>query len=489
MIWLILVISLILRFILINQSLWLDEGINVNSATQLSFKDLFLHYSLGDFHPPLYHLVLKAWIQIVGNSELAVRIPSVLFGVITTGVTYLIGKKLFDKKTALIAATLIATSPLHIYYSQEARMYMLAAFLASASVYFFLEVIQKETLLKWTGFIVATALLLYTDYLPYFLIPVYIAYVLINRKKIPKATLKSFIPAIIIIAIAISPWLYILPKQLQVGLSVSSASPAWAQVVGSPSPQQLGVTFVKFIIGRISHDNNVTYALLLAPIGLFVAFLLSLSIFRLSPVRSFLWYWFLIPVVAAYVVSYFIPVFAYFRFIFILPALYLILASAIKTINWPPLIRVLLAGMVGINIICTTIYFVNPKFHREDWKNAVNFVHQNASENSLVLFESDYTVGPFDYYNSRLSENYKLSYNKDKVKGEGALDNFSPNKEKVDQLVEQKTKDKNKIFLFQYLGGITDPQGFVFERLTSLGFKNTNTKDFPGVGFIYTLER
>src|SRR3989337_3506852 len=137
MIFIILLVALVLRFISLNQSLWLDEAINVNVARALSFKSLIFNYSLSDFHPPLYHILLRSWILFFGSSEISVRRPSVLLGIGTVFVTYLIGKKLFENKTALIAPMLIATSPLSIYYSQEARMYMLAAFLATLSCYFF----------------------------------------------------------------------------------------------------------------------------------------------------------------------------------------------------------------------------------------------------------------------------------------------------------------------------------------------------------------
>src|SRR3990167_10650724 len=145
MIFIILLIALVLRFISLNQSLWLDEAINVNVARALSFKSLIFNYSLGDFHPPLYHLILRGWILLFGSSEVLVRLPSVFLGVATVLITYLIGKKLFENKTALIGATLMSTAPLHIYYSQEARMYMLAAFLSSLSIYFFISILKKDS--------------------------------------------------------------------------------------------------------------------------------------------------------------------------------------------------------------------------------------------------------------------------------------------------------------------------------------------------------
>src|SRR3990167_5325693 len=181
MIILILIAGLILRIYKINQSLWLDEAINVTFVKNLNLKSLITEYSIGDFHPPLYHILMRGWILLFGTSEFSIRLPSVIFGLATVYVVYLIGRKLFEEKTALIAATLIATSPLHIYYSQEARMYMLAAFFTSLSVYFFVSIAKKETLIYWFGFVVSTVLMLYSDYLPYFVLPAYVSYLFIFK--------------------------------------------------------------------------------------------------------------------------------------------------------------------------------------------------------------------------------------------------------------------------------------------------------------------
>src|SRR3989344_6454933 len=222
MLVLVLIVSLVLRLIGINQSLWLDEAININVIKILNLQELFFNYSLGDFHPPLFHIVLKGWNTLWTSlnlpvSELTFRLPSVIFGVLTVYIVYLIGKKLFSKTTALIAATLMATAPLAIYYSQEARMYSLACFLTVLSVYFFLSILERDKLLNWIGFITTTALMLYSDYLPYLMLPTFIIYLFIRRKSVHKGTLKAFIPAFVLIFALITPWLLLFPKQFSVG--------------------------------------------------------------------------------------------------------------------------------------------------------------------------------------------------------------------------------------------------------------------------------
>lgn len=490
MIVIILVVAAVLRFVSINQSLWLDEAINVNNAAGLSFKELIFNYSLGDFHPPLYHVLLRSWILFFGNTEISVRIPSIILSIVGVYFIYLIAKKLFENKTALICATLLATAPLHIYYSQEARMYMLAATLAAASVYFFVAIIKNDKLKYWVGFIIATALMLYSDYLPYLLIPTFIVYLFLNRKRIAKHTLRAFVPAFILIFILLIPWFVIFPKQLSTGLSAAAASPAWAQVVGSPDLKNLILVFVKFTIGRISHDNNLTYALFFAPAAIFSTFLFLLSFFRTSHLRSFTYFWLIVPTVVGFAISFAVPIFSYFRFLFVLPAYYLIWASAINTINWPPLTRFLLTAALLINLTSTVIYFSNPKFQREDWKSATAYVRESANDQTLVLFESNLTVGPFDYYSKRSENNNFSYYNRARaIPAIGALADFSATPPKVRDDLYLLLSDKNKVYLFQYLSQITDPQGLVFEHLTKLGFKNTATRDFSGVGFIYEFKK
>jgi len=477
MIYVIILLAIILRLVNLNQSFWLDEAININNVANLDFTTIILNYSLGDFHPPLYHLIIKVWMLFLPVSEMTARLPSVILGTGSVFITYLIAKNLYERKTALIAAILLATAPLHIYYSQESRMYMLAAFLASLSVYFFVLIIKKDNLYLWAGFITSTILMLYSDYLPYLLIPIYIVYLLLFKKNINKSTLVSFIPAFFLIFVVIIPWLFVFPKQFATGISVAAVSPAWAQVVGSPTVKTLVITFVKFAIGRISLENNLIYGLLFAPVAIFISSMFVVSIFRMSKVRIFLWFWLVGPIILGFILAYLVPIFAYFRFIFVLPAFYILVASAINSVNIKKLAKTLFVFALTINLASLAIYFMYPKFQRENWRAATAYVLNNSSQNSIVLFESAYSMAPFDYYNQG------------KIEAAGALNGFNAERKNVEENVSKLTTGKDHIFLFQYLSGITDPNGILFEGIINKGFINTSTVDFAGVGFVYEFRR
>jgi len=108
MIVFILLSGFVLRLIAINQSLWIDEATSA-LVTRMSLVDLFGKFLPGDFHPPFYYLLLKFWSNLFGSSEVALRSLSILFGLATIYLVYKLGGR--------IAALLMATSGLHIYYS------------------------------------------------------------------------------------------------------------------------------------------------------------------------------------------------------------------------------------------------------------------------------------------------------------------------------------------------------------------------------------
>lgn len=469
--------ALILRLININQSYWLDEGISVNAAKNLSFAQIITTFSTGDFHPPLYYLLLKLIINTLGDSELVSRSISVISGVLTVLVVYKLAKNLYENQTAIVASALVATSPLLIYYSQEARMYSIATLFSTGSLYFFTRLLKDDKIIYWAGFIISSVLAFYLDYMPLLIIPAYLLLLISAKRKYKRFTVKTFFPAVILIFAILLPWLNIFVKQLLAGLNLRNTTPTWEAIIGSSSVRDLAILIPKFIIGRISPENNLTYFLTFVPIGLFIIALLVISAIRLNFQRLSLWFFVAVPILLSFAISFFLPIFSYFRLIFVLPALYILLASAICNLNWSKPKNFMLTLMLMINLFSTAIYFFNPKFQREDWKSATAFAAQKSNKDTIVLFESNFTIPTFDIYN------------KENIKAHGALDSFSPDEEKVKENVSNLTSNYQTVLLFQYLAPISDPQGYVFNSLINNNFRNVETKDFRGVGFVYVFER
>lgn len=184
----IIIISLILRFLFINQrSIWHDEG-----YTALMIKFPFweiIQRTMLDVHPPLYYLLLHYWAQIFGNSEIALRGFSAILGAVVVVLTYFFIKKLFNKNIAITAALFTSIGPFLIRYSQEARMWELVALFITAASFFLIKAIEqlnnKETKKQkkwWILYSISLILAAYTQYFSLLILPVHWLYVLLRKK-------------------------------------------------------------------------------------------------------------------------------------------------------------------------------------------------------------------------------------------------------------------------------------------------------------------
>lgn len=455
MIILILFLGLLLRLINLNQSLWWDEGITFTAASKYNLQDLITKFPLGDFHPPFYYILLMFWTKIFGTSEIALRAPSVALGVILILLVYLIGKKIFNAKIGLTASIFIATSPLLIYYSQEARMYMLDAVLVAMSMYLFIFLIESnfKSLLMKVGFIAVNVLILYSDYIIYLIFPVQLVFLILFKRLV----LIRYLSLLIITGVFLLPWIPILMVQMDNGNRVREALPVWATVVGGVNFKEIGLLFAKTIFGRISFDNKMIYATIALIGSALYGFLIMLNLKSRNTYSNILLIWLILPVILALLISLYTPVFSYFRMIFILPALYLLTSRGIyllpNKLHLPTIAIIITASLGFIFIFNTT-----PRFQREDWRGAVKYAQDFDEGKAVIVFETSIVPDVFNYY--------------DLTKGK-----TSP------------VAGADTVIHFEYLVDIVDKDRLFEKELASIGFKKVGTKDFNGVGFVNILQR
>ena len=97
----------------------------------------------GEPHPPGYYVVMLGWTKWFGSSILALRLPSVLFGVASILLIYILARHTEDALTALLAASMLALNGLHLYWSQTARMYSMACFLGLLSTVLLVLIVKQ----------------------------------------------------------------------------------------------------------------------------------------------------------------------------------------------------------------------------------------------------------------------------------------------------------------------------------------------------------
>ena len=134
-----------------NASISMDEAVDLFLAG-LSISDIWAYIAHGFiFHPPLFY-----WVQHIvlffGTGEFIVRLPSALYGALTIPVVYLLGKEFHSRDVGILAAGLLAVSPFHIFYSQDARPYTMMLLFCAIALVYFMEAMKTDSGNAWVMF-------------------------------------------------------------------------------------------------------------------------------------------------------------------------------------------------------------------------------------------------------------------------------------------------------------------------------------------------
>ena len=224
---LILMLAAALRsYDLTYQSLWGDEahsiyvakGVDVHfmtaplvDATHSSFVnprpgplDTVLACIRNEGTPPLYYLALAAWIGAFGSGDLAVRSLSAVFGVLGVAAFFLLGRSIFrDSRRALLGALFVAASPLNVYFSQEARAYMLANLLATSCSWLLLRAVSRRArVAPWVAYGLAALAICHTHYFAALVLGAHLVYLLVHERQ----SLRPWLLTICGVGLLFLPW-------------------------------------------------------------------------------------------------------------------------------------------------------------------------------------------------------------------------------------------------------------------------------------------
>ncbi len=115
-------------------SLWSDEIASYWFAKQpLSL--LWSNWMVRETNPPLYYTILKGWMSAFGESDLALRGPSLLCGLFTAMLAGQVARERAGMAAGWFAIVLVSLSSAQIYYSLDVRAYALAELAALAALW------------------------------------------------------------------------------------------------------------------------------------------------------------------------------------------------------------------------------------------------------------------------------------------------------------------------------------------------------------------
>lgn len=150
--------------------------------------------SVAEFsaHPPLWFALSKLAIAF-GWTEMLLRVPAAFAGILSVPALYVLGRRLFDRRVALVGAALLAISPIDVLFSQNARNYAFFVLLAILLLYGAIRAVDGPDAAPrargWVLFVVAALAGLYTHYL--FILPLAGAVLALALRLIQRATARA----------------------------------------------------------------------------------------------------------------------------------------------------------------------------------------------------------------------------------------------------------------------------------------------------------
>jgi mannosyltransferase len=155
-------------------SLWYDEILTARTAKR-DLAGIWTFQTEVSDHPPLLYVLTHLALKL-GHSDFAVRLPPALLGALAIPLVYRLGRVWWKPWVGLWGALLMALSPFHIRYCQEARHYVPLVTIALASLLFLHQGLKRRSNVWWGAFAAATALGFYTHYASFIILAVEVAF-------------------------------------------------------------------------------------------------------------------------------------------------------------------------------------------------------------------------------------------------------------------------------------------------------------------------
>lgn len=380
---LITLLAAALRFYKLGEwSLWIDEIFTINHAVnhfstpQLMVEHLPPHRNWVPVSVIFAAQVFNAW----GINEFNSRLVAAVIGVLTVPVFYFFIKKIFNIRVALITCLLLAVSPWHIDWSQNARGYTTLMLFYSLALFAFYFALERDR----GSYLVLFFLFLYLAsserLIALFILPVLVVYLFavpfFSFEKPAGLRARNML-------ILLSPVLLFLA--LQVFMSIRSGD----SMLGSILNEIVDTFFGKPIESAMTQATFMVFKL-----GIPLVVLSSFSAIYLWIQKSRQGLFFSLAAIVPFGLVIMITPFMFTeeRYAFVTLPSWLVLAAVgidlllvrlkkYELIFAVGILAVLLGDAMGANLL----YFRTNHGNRWDWKSAFGLVQANLQEGDVVV--------------------------------------------------------------------------------------------------------
>ena len=157
-------------------------------------------------HVPIYYMLERGVIGVVGTSASAFRVLSVACGLLAIGLAFVLGRQIAGKRVGFVAASLVALSPIFILMSRQAREYALFADVALLATIAFVYALRRENLAAWIVYALCVVAGVYSDSLfPLIVIGHGVAAIAVNGLR--SRAFVAWLGASLAGALTLVPWI------------------------------------------------------------------------------------------------------------------------------------------------------------------------------------------------------------------------------------------------------------------------------------------
>jgi len=397
------------------QSLWEDEYLSVLRIASSS-------PIWKDGHGFLYFALLRLWAKM-GTSEFVLRSLSVLLGGMAICLTYIMGAILCNRRVAVVGATLLATSPFFIWYSQEVRYVTLMLVTTLLTMYAFHRVIAGGRLWWWLVY-GSTVLLSIFSFILTPLVPIAQGLYL-SRSPSRRLFVRKWVVCQAAIFVLFMWWIINGTHFWQAFMETAGSGPQTVffdpkqkvMVDYTPLPPaaipytffalstgfSLGPSLQELHTGRFAALAPHAWILLLT-CSLFAGLSLSglRALWRQREAGLLLTLWIGVPIIGILGLSILVNVIYSVRYVaMVLPAYMLLLALGIVRFR-RPVVQMTLCGVVLIvHAVALANYYFDPRYAREDVRAAAQLLEATAGAKDAILVVGTMSSLPY-YYNRDL---------------------------------------------------------------------------------------
>lgn len=370
--------------------------------TRFSFLELWT--GVGDVHPPLYFSVQKI-ILALGDSETLFRAPVAVLGTISVLLVYFLARRIVDETAALLAAALMATSPVQIYYSQWARPYALltaAALGTGLIVVGIFNSYAKGTLSRRAEralYVLSMTIALYTHNMASLLFAITAIYGLVPIAA--GRSLKCLLEWTALngaVLLFWSWWLIVVVHQAVAGLGMM----AWLTPPTLWSvPYSLASAYGTMFIFRFL---SVIVIFTLAAVGIVLMYtgtVMSRPVSGRIPLAYLFAIVVCVPALEIGISLAWRPIFMQRSILWTVPFFFILAALAITSLRSSGLIGVVLSGIAAVFILDMWVHYRKPL--NEDFRTLVDEVHAASRDGDVIVTGQPWVYAGVNYYLSKHS--------------------------------------------------------------------------------------